>query len=115
VQVDERRVAVVATRSEAFIEKVFEATTGARVAKGQPLARLYSPAIAAAAADYLAFSGARNSGDPSLLEGVRRKLETLNAPAEFIAEIARSRRVPASVSWPRRATDSFSSATPSKE
>jgi Cu(I)/Ag(I) efflux system membrane fusion protein len=100
VQVDERRVAVVATRSEAFIEKVFEATTGARVAKGQPLARLYSPAIAAAAADYLAFSGARNSGDPSLLEGVRRKLETLNAPAEFIAEIARSRRVPASVSWP---------------
>lgn len=99
VQVDERRLAVVATRSEAFVEKVFEATTGARVAKGQPLARLYSPAIAAAAADYLVFANSRN-GDAGLLEGVRRKLETLNAPPEFIAEISRSRRVPASVSWP---------------
>jgi Cu(I)/Ag(I) efflux system membrane fusion protein len=99
VQVDERRVAVVATRSEAFVEKVADVTTGARVFKGQPLARLYSPAIAAAAADYLAFANAR-SGDTGLLEGVRRKLETLNAPLEFIAEISRSRRVPASVSWP---------------
>jgi Cu(I)/Ag(I) efflux system membrane fusion protein len=99
VQVDERRVAVVATRSEAFVEKVSDATTGARVAKGQPLVRLYSPAIAAAAADYLAFAGSR-SGEAALLEGVRRKLETLNAPPEFVTEISRSRRVPASVSWP---------------
>jgi Cu(I)/Ag(I) efflux system membrane fusion protein len=99
VQVDERRVAVVATRSEAFVEKVADATTGARVSKGQPLVRLYSPAIAAAAADYLVFAGSQ-TGDARLLDGVRRKLETLNAPSEFIAEIARSRRVPASVSWP---------------
>jgi len=99
VQVDERRVAVVATRSEAFVEKVFDATTGARVAKGQPLVRLYSPAIAAAAADYLAFAGQR-AGDPTLLEGARRKLETLNAPPEFIAEISRKQRVPTSISWP---------------
>ncbi|MBG0811182.1 efflux RND transporter periplasmic adaptor subunit [Methylosinus sp. H3A] len=100
VQVDERRVAVVATRSEAFVEKVAEATTGARVSKGQPLVRLYSPAIAAAAADYLVFANSRSGGDAGLIDGLRRKLETLNAPPEFIAEIARSRRVPASVSWP---------------
>jgi Cu(I)/Ag(I) efflux system membrane fusion protein len=100
VQVDERRVAVVATRSEAFVEKVADATTGARVSNGQPLVRLYSPAIAAAAADYLVFANSRSGGDARLLDGVRRKLETLNAPPEFIAEIARSRRVPASVSWP---------------
>lgn len=99
VQVDERRVAVVATRSEAFVEKVFDATTGAIVEKGQPLVRLYSPAIAAAAADYLAFA-ANRAKDPTLLEGVRRKLETLNAPPEFIAEISRKQRVPTSISWP---------------
>ncbi|WP_159727317.1 efflux RND transporter periplasmic adaptor subunit [Methylosinus sp. Ce-a6] len=99
VQVDERRVAVVATRSEAFIEKVFDATTGARVDKGQPLLRLYSPAIAAAAADYLTFSG-RRANDPALLEGARRRLETLNAPPEFIAEISRQQRVPTNISWP---------------
>ena len=116
VQVDERRVAVVATRSEAFVEKVSDATTGARVSKGQPLVRLYSPAIAAAAADYLVFR--------ERAQRRRRGLARGRAPqardAERAARIHRRDRHGAGACrraspGPRRATASFSSATPSTE
>jgi Cu(I)/Ag(I) efflux system membrane fusion protein len=100
IQLDERRLAVVATRTEAFIEKVAEVTTGDQVTKGQPLLRLYSPAIATAAADYLVVSTTPSWSGGSTLEGVRRRLETLDAPPEFIREIARKRKVPPSVTWP---------------
>lgn len=42
VQLDERRISVVATRSDAFIDKVENVTTGDRVRQGQPLLELYS-------------------------------------------------------------------------
>lgn len=100
IQLDERRVAVVATRSEAFIEKVANVTTGDKVVKGQPLARLYSPAIAAAAADYLVVSRSSSVSGPVTLEGARRRLETLDVPSELYAEIVKGRKVPTSVSWP---------------
>src|SRR5581483_10167336 len=57
VELDERRISVVATRAEAFIDKVENVTTGDRVRKGQPLLYLYSPAVAAAAAQYLSNPG----------------------------------------------------------
>jgi len=47
VQLDERRISVVATRSDAFVNEVASVTTGDRVTKGQVLLRLYSPDIAA--------------------------------------------------------------------
>ena len=53
IQVDERRLAVVSLRSDAFVDKVENVTTGDHVRKGQPLVRLYSPEIAAASAQYL--------------------------------------------------------------
>lgn len=100
VQLDERLVAVVATRSEAFIEKVADVTTGDKVVKGQPLVRLYSPAIAAAAADYLVVSRSSSVSGPVTLEGAKRRLETLDVPPELYAEIVKGRKVPTSVSWP---------------
>ena len=59
IQLDERRIAVISLRSEAFIDTVENVTTGSEVRKGQPLMRLYSPAIASAAADYVATLGFR--------------------------------------------------------
>jgi Cu(I)/Ag(I) efflux system membrane fusion protein len=87
---DERRVAVVTVRSEAFVEKVENVTTGDHVRKGQPLLRLYSPEISAAAAQYLSSLG---------VEGARRRLENLAVPPDVIAEIERSRKLPRSVTW----------------
>ena len=90
VQLDERRVAVVATRSDAYVDKVADVTTGDRVTKGEPLLTLYSPEINAAAAQLIANPG---------FDGSRRRLENLNVPATVIADIERTHKVPASIVW----------------
>jgi Cu(I)/Ag(I) efflux system membrane fusion protein len=97
IQLDERRISVVATRSDAFIEKVSNITTGDRVAKGQDLVRLYSPDIATAGAQYVT-----ELSDPerrSVLGGARQRLENLGAPADLIREIERTRKVPLAITW----------------
>lgn len=90
VQLDERRVAVVATRSESFIDKVENVTTGDRVRAGQRLVRLYSPDINSAAAQLIANPG---------FEGSRRRLQNLNVSDDVIAEIERTRKVPLAIEW----------------
>jgi Cu(I)/Ag(I) efflux system membrane fusion protein len=91
VALDERRVAVVATRSDAYVDKVENVTTGDKVKKGEPLLYLYSPDIAAAGAQVVAFPG---------FDGSQRRLENLNVSAQVIADIARTRKVPLSIAWP---------------
>lgn len=90
VQVDERRVSVVATRSDAFIDKVENVTTGDRVREGQPLLTLYSPEINAAAAQLIANPG---------FDGSRRRLKNLNVSDQVIADIERTRNMPLSIQW----------------
>ncbi|MGO4668206.1 efflux RND transporter periplasmic adaptor subunit [Bosea sp. 2RAB26] len=97
VQLDERRVAVVATRSDAFIQEVAPVTTGDRVAKGDRLVRLYSPEIAVAGAQFLTDLNAAARGAPE--GGARQRLENLGVPAEIVAEIERSRKVPITINW----------------
>ncbi|MGO4739119.1 efflux RND transporter periplasmic adaptor subunit [Bosea sp. 2KB_26] len=97
VQLDERRVAVVATRSDAFIQEVAPVTTGDRVAKGDRLVRLYSPEIATASAQFLTELNAAARGAPE--GGARQRLENLGIPAEIVAEIERSRKVPITIGW----------------
>jgi Cu(I)/Ag(I) efflux system membrane fusion protein len=88
---DERRVTVVSVPADSFISKVENVTTGDHVRKGEPLLRLYSPDIAAAAAQLLI--------NPRY-EGTRRRLQNLNVPAEVIAGIERARQVPLAFNWP---------------
>lgn len=97
VQLDERRIAVVATRSPGFLDAVANVTTGERVARGQALARLYAPDIAAAGAQYITDlnGGVRGAS----VGGGRQRLENLGVPAEAIAEIERTRKVPLSMTW----------------
>ncbi|WP_375462519.1 efflux RND transporter periplasmic adaptor subunit [uncultured Methylobacterium sp.] len=90
IEEDERRVSVIAMRTDAFIEKVEGITTGDHVHKGQPLLRLFSPEMNAAAAQYLTGIG---------YEGARRRLENLGIPPEVIDEIERARKVPATITW----------------
>jgi Cu(I)/Ag(I) efflux system membrane fusion protein len=97
VQLDERRVSVVATRSDAFINEVANVTTGDRVTKGQVLLRLYSPDIAVAGAQFL--TDLNNGGRDSAVGGARQRLENLGVPLEAIAEIERTRKVPLSMMW----------------
>ena len=102
VQEDERRKAVVSLRFEAFIDSVENVTTGSHVHKGQRLMRIYGPSLSSAAAEYLSALNARpNAGiSTDALKGARRRLENLDAPEKFIADIERTREIPAYVSWP---------------
>jgi len=90
VEEDERRISVIAMRTDAYIEKVEPVTTGDHVHKGQPLLRLFAPEINAVAAQYLTSIG---------YEGGRRRLENLAIPPEVIDEIERTRKVPPSITW----------------
>jgi membrane fusion protein, copper/silver efflux system len=102
VQEDERRKSVVSLRFEGFIDTVGNVTTGTHVHKGQPLMRIYGPNLSSAAAEYLSALNAHPDAGigNQALKGARRRLENLDAPEAFIADIERTREIPAYVSWP---------------
>src|SRR6266478_2330660 len=102
IQEDERRKSVVSLRFEGFIDTVENVTTGAHVHKGQRLMRIYGPNLSSAAAEYLSALNARPGVgiNDQALKGARRRLENLDAPEKFIADIERTREVPVYVNWP---------------
>jgi membrane fusion protein, copper/silver efflux system len=89
IQLDERRIAVISLRTEAYIESVENVTTGIAVRKGQPLMRIYSPAITGAGAELVS-----SLGEASAARGLRQRMLNLGAPAQLLAEIERTRDVP---------------------
>jgi Cu(I)/Ag(I) efflux system membrane fusion protein len=100
IQLDERRVSVISMRSESFVLKVANVTTGSHVVKGQPLMEVYSPAVSSAAAEYLAtITSKTTSGDGSYGRGSRQRLLNLEVPDAAIAAIEKSRNVPTSMEW----------------
>jgi Cu(I)/Ag(I) efflux system membrane fusion protein len=100
IQLDERRVSVISMRSESFVLKVANVTTGSHVVKGQPLMEVYSPAVSSAAAEYLAtISSKTTAGDGSYGRGSRQRLMNLDVPEAAIATIEKSRNVPTSIEW----------------
>jgi len=100
IQLDERRVSVISMRSESFVLKVANVTTGSHVAKGQRLTEVYSPAVSSAAAEYLAtITSKTTSGDASYGRGSRQRLMNLDVPEVAIAAIEKSRNVPTSIEW----------------
>jgi Cu(I)/Ag(I) efflux system membrane fusion protein len=97
IQLDERRVAVIALRAEAFVDSVENVTSGSEVRKGQPLMRVYSPAIASAASEFLSTMNLK--GENGAVRGARQRLMNLAVPDTLIAEIERTRQVPLSFTW----------------
>jgi membrane fusion protein, copper/silver efflux system len=97
IQLDERRIAVISLRSEAFIDTVENVTTGTMVREGQPLMRLFSPQIAAAASDYATLISLKS--DAKTLHGAKQRLLNLAAPPSLLADIERTREVPLTFTW----------------
>ena len=97
VQLDERRISVVTIRADAFVQEVAAVTTGDHVTKGTRLARIYSPEISTAGAQFITELNAAARGVPE--GGARQRLENLGVPSEVIAEIERSRKVPLTINW----------------
>jgi Cu(I)/Ag(I) efflux system membrane fusion protein len=100
IQADEHRQAVVALRFDAFLNELEHITTGSKVAKGEPLMRVYSSALSAAAAQYVTDLGLRNTGGLPQNRGARQRLENLGVPDEIIKDIERSREGSLTVTWP---------------
>ena len=100
IQLDERRISVIAMRSESFVQKVADVTTGAHVVKGQPLMDIYSPAMSSAAAEYLSTLNSKaTGGDGSYGRGSRQRLMNLDMPEAAIAAMEKSRNVPIGIEW----------------
>jgi len=95
VTFDERRVSVVSIRTEAFLEDVADITTGQMIEQGQPLVRFYAKEIAAAGALYAA--DLQSGAGKAAAGGSLQRLENLGVPAEAIAEIEKTKKVPISV------------------
>ncbi len=99
IQLDERRVSVVSMRSESWIQKVANVTTGSRVRKGDLLMEVYSPAVSAAAAEYVAIRNTPEDRKGNLSSGVRQRLQNLDIPEAAMASIEKERTAPIAIAW----------------
>ncbi|RTE93739.1 efflux RND transporter periplasmic adaptor subunit [Bradyrhizobium sp. LVM 105] len=100
IQLDERRVSVIAMRAESFVQKVADVTTGTRVKAGQPLMEIYSSAVASAAAEYLATITSKTVGGVEMYgRGSRQRLVNLDVPEPVIAEMEKTRVAPVTIHW----------------
>jgi Cu(I)/Ag(I) efflux system membrane fusion protein len=102
VMVDERRLTVVALRSDAYVEELFVNATGQTVRAGEPLFRVYSPAIVSAQVDFQVAMGS----DPGA-----QRLRNLGVPESFIRELQAHFReprgakpMPRTIDWPAPAS-----------
>lgn len=94
VEHDERKVSVISLRTEAFVEKVADVTTGAPIKAGQPLVTLYAKEFASAGAQYAADL---SNGGKAKAAGSLQRLLNLGVPAEMIADIETTGKPPLSV------------------
>jgi Cu(I)/Ag(I) efflux system membrane fusion protein len=100
IQLDERRVSVISMRSESWVQKVADVTTGSRVKKDQPLMEIYSPAISSAAAEYIATIQSKTTGGTAAYgRGSRQRLMNLEVPEAVIVGIEKGNTVPIAIEW----------------
>jgi Cu(I)/Ag(I) efflux system membrane fusion protein len=108
VKYDERRLTVVAMRSDGYIEELFVNTTGQSVRAGEPLFRVYSRDIGTAQVDLLSTGaeprhGSGASGSVSA-EGPMQRLRNLGVPESRIEEVRTKRTNPRTLDWPAPAS-----------
>lgn len=100
VQLDERRIAVVAPRYDGFIARVGPATTASHVKRGDELVTLFSQEVVGWAANLGVEIDADRRNSSNKPEGsgrsigATRRLENLGAPLEFIDAVRRTGQVP---------------------
>jgi len=100
IQLDERRVSVVAMRTESFVQRVADVTTGTRVSAGQLLMEIYSPAVSSAAAEYLSTIGSTITGDVRAYgRGSRQRLMNLDVPEPVIVAMEKTHTAPMVIQW----------------
>jgi membrane fusion protein, copper/silver efflux system len=100
IQLDERRISVISMRSESWVQKVANVTTGSRVSKGQALMEIYSPLVSSAAAEYIATINSRTTGGTGAYgRGSRQRLMNLDVPDAAISAMEKTGAVPIAIEW----------------
>jgi len=87
---DERDVATVQSRTNGFVERIYDRAPGDVVAKGAPLVDLLVPEWAGAQTEFLALAGI---GDADLTAAARQRLKLLGMSADLIARVERSGKI----------------------
>jgi Cu(I)/Ag(I) efflux system membrane fusion protein len=88
---DERRLSIITTKVEGWIEQLDVAATGEAVKKGQVLAWFYSPLLVSAEEEFLLASRMPSShGGSSVGAAALRRLRALDVPEDEIARLRRS-------------------------
>lgn len=86
---DETRLYRVTTKIEGWVDKLFLATTGQAVKKGDPLLTIYSPELVSAQEEYLIAARTPAAGD-SLKKASRRRLELWDISDEQIEQLEKT-------------------------
>ncbi len=94
---DEHTLHSVTLRADAFIEKLYVEETGAHIKKGQPLFRIYSPAMVNAQVDYRI---GIPDGPGANLKGAEQKLRNLEVPEAVLDELRKTGQPVMSIDWP---------------
>jgi Cu(I)/Ag(I) efflux system membrane fusion protein len=91
---NQRNVAIVQSRTNGFVSRVYDRAPADVVQRGAPLVDLLVPEWAGAEAEFLALV---RSGDRDLIEAARQRLLLLGMPAGLIGHIEASRQQQATV------------------
>lgn len=94
IQLNDRLVAVMQTRSNGFVERVYARATGDVVARGAPIADLLVPDWAGAQIEYLAVL---KMGEQSLMHAAKQRLLLLGMSADLIARVEKTRQPHATI------------------
>jgi len=93
VQPDETKVARVHLRTEGWVRDVFVNYTGQQVKKGDKLVSIYSPQFVTTQQEFLnARQAEASTGDKSMVQLARQRLELWGVPPEEIKELERTGR-----------------------
>lgn len=86
---NDRLVAVMQSRSNGFVQRVYAHAIGDVVQKGDPIVDVLMPEWVAAQTEFLAVL---KTGDQTLIEATRQRLVILGIPEEIISQVARKRK-----------------------
>jgi membrane fusion protein, copper/silver efflux system len=95
VKPDERKLAVVSTKLEGWIETLRVDATGQAVKRGDVLFELYSPTLLVAEREYLAAAEA----GPQIAQAALARLRALDVPDDEIARLRTQRTVPRRIAF----------------
>jgi len=90
LQTNERQVAILQTRASGFVQRVYGHAVGDMVTQGSPIADISIPEWTGEQTEFLAVL---RTGDRSLIQASRQRLQLLGIPQNVINQVERTHRV----------------------